>query len=76
MRNTFWLIEDATIPVYWGTCNGAGTFRAGLDGAVKFSTKDDAEKALTIIKDFMHGSDRPIPAYKVVEHGYMDAQQE
>lgn len=53
MKQSFWVLESKEVDLYFGLKCGHGHYFVGIEAAVKFATKEDAEKMRDILtRDF------------------------
>lgn len=68
MNESFWVLENKTMPLYFGVCNGRAHWAVGLENAVKFHNQHSGYIMLSILQELGYGTN-----HNVTEHMYMPA---
>lgn len=77
-NNSFWVLEHENVPLYFGEKCNKGNYLVGIDEAVHFATKEDAEKMKRILEnDFgLNFKHEPVEhSYFSVEHSYFSVEK-
>lgn len=64
---SFWVLENENMPLYFGLCNGRAHWAVGIDSAIKFHNQHSGYMMLSVLKELGFGAN-----HKVTEHAYME----
>jgi hypothetical protein len=71
---SFWLLEEKRRPLFLGVSCGRFKYSVGLEEALKFFSKEDAENFAIAMDDVLKAETDPLlKHYGAVEHMFMDA---
>jgi hypothetical protein len=68
-NKTFWVLENNSMPLYFGICNKRAHWAVGIDNAIKFYSQHSAYMMMTVLNDLGYGTN-----HKVTEHSYMKTE--
>lgn len=68
MNESFWVLENNSMPLYFGLCNGRSHWAVGIESAIKFHNQHSGNMMMLVLQDLGYGTN-----HKVTEHQYMQS---
>lgn len=70
MSKSFWVLENQSLPLYFGMCDGRAHWAVGIDSAIKFYNQHSAYMLMSVLSELGYGTN-----HKVTEHEYIEEER-